>query len=51
MAETVSTEYEQEQQSSTPDLIEIYDILLTDGTHLRFTSDSGDGSYVDFEDV
>ena len=51
MAETVSNDYEQEQQSATPDLVEIYDIFLTDGTHLRFTSDSGDGSYVDFEEV
>ena len=51
MAETVSSEFDQEQKSATPDLIEVYDIFLTDGTHLRFTSDSGDGEYVDFEEV
>jgi hypothetical protein len=49
MAEDVTTEFDQEQKSSTPDLVEIYDIFLNDGTHLRFSSDSGDGDYVDFE--
>lgn len=51
MAEEVSNEFDQEQKSSTPDLIEIYDIFLTDGTHLRFSSDSEDGEYVDFEEI
>jgi hypothetical protein len=35
-------------ESKTPEVIEIYDIFLTDGTHLRFNSTSEDRQFVDF---
>ncbi len=46
--ETVSNDYQQEQKSSNLEVIEIYDLFLTDGTHLRFNSSSQDLSLVDF---
>jgi hypothetical protein len=37
-------------ESRTPQVIEIYDIFLTDGTHLRFNSSGEDRQFVDFEE-
>ena len=46
--ENLSNDYQQEQKSSDPEVIEIYDLFLTDGTHLRFNSSSQDLLLVDF---
>ncbi len=48
--ENVSNDYQQEQESRSPEVIEVYDLFLTDGTHLRFNSSSQDLQLVDFEE-
>ncbi|MFQ5645904.1 MAG: hypothetical protein ACE5GM_03155 [bacterium] len=48
MAENPSADHLAQMQGTTPKLVELYDIFLTDGTHLRYVSDSEDGSYVDY---
>ncbi len=48
--ESVSNDYQQEQESRSPEVIEVYDLFLTDGTHLRFNSSSQDLQLVDFEE-
>ncbi len=50
MAENLGNDHLTEMQGTTPKLIELYDIFLTDGTHLRYTSDNEDGSYVDYSE-
>lgn len=46
--EELSPEYEDQMKASATDVIEIFDIFLTDGTHLRFNSSSQDMQFVDY---
>ena len=46
--EELTPEYEKQMQAAATDVIEIFDIFLTDGTHLRFNSSSQDMEFVDF---
>ncbi len=48
--ESTSQDYKAEMENSAPEVIEIYDIFLTDGTHLRYTSYDQDINCVDFEE-
>ncbi|MBI5789284.1 MAG: hypothetical protein HZA78_10560 [Candidatus Schekmanbacteria bacterium] len=48
--ENLSQDYQTEQKSTQPEVIEVYDLYLTDGTHLRFNSASLDLELVDFEE-
>ena len=51
MAESLGTEHLTQMQSTTPKLVELYDIFLSDGTHLRYCSDNQDDSYIDYEEI
>ncbi len=48
--EELSPEYEDRMKASATDVIEIFDIFLTDGTHMRFNSSSYNMQFVDFEE-
>ncbi len=46
--ENPSQEYKKQLQEPVLEIIEVYDVFLTDGTHLRFNSSSQDLELVDF---
>jgi len=46
--EQLSQEYKNEMEKPSPEVIEIFDLFLTDGTHLRFNSSGEDRQFVDF---
>jgi predicted heme/steroid binding protein len=48
--EQLTQDYKDEMTSRAPQVVEIYDIFLTDGTHLRLNSSGQDMQFVDFEE-
>ncbi len=48
--EDLTPEYEKQMKAQATDIIELFDIFLTDGTHLRFNSANQDIQLIDFEE-
>ncbi len=46
--EELSPEYEAQTKATATDVMELFDIFLSDGTHLRFNAGSQDMEFVDF---
>ncbi|MCP3943221.1 MAG: hypothetical protein GY710_17275 [Desulfobacteraceae bacterium] len=46
--EDVSSEIQEQEESATMKIVEIYDIFLTDGTHLRYCTASTDQKLMDW---
>ena len=46
--EELSQEQQEQIRSTQAEVVELYDLFLTDGTHLRFCSAGGDLDCVDF---
>jgi hypothetical protein len=48
--ESQSNEHETEMETADPHVVEIIDVYLTDGRHLRFNSTDQNLQCVDFQD-